>query len=576
MNSDMHIEQEVQRRTAALNRQHHEDISVRDNAISELTNTVLKLSQAIQRLEDMPFYFGMVIKVENKPDAYRFQTQDDIVVVDEESGLYGLGGKIISNDPVVSPNGTVEVELSTGVTSTFSIGTESPAQIHLVNKSDGTRAIINIDSKPWEVRGAPELGLQVGHVVKIHSETKQIISLGEPDILTGPIVTVDAITQNGVEISDKGEKKLVFNTLGIKIEEGDRVVVDSGYYVILKKLAQDPRNRYKLSNENTITWDKIGGLEDVKARCKEAIELPYQHPEKFAFYGKKPASGILLYGPAGCGKTLVARAIATSLMKTHVGEADVLDTGYIYVKSPEILDKWVGNSEAEIRRLFERGRQHFRKHGYKAVLAFDEIDAIAAARGSRQSSDVTDTIVPMFLGEMSGADEVQNRENPLIVAMTNRAEILDPAFIRDGRFSEHIKVGRPTPETTVQILDIHTKDAPFVEVNKKVLFAIICQDIFSKSRLIYRINNEHEFTFGDCINGAMIEGICERAKMYALKRDIQSNTQTGLSMEDFQLAVQTAFESQNGLNHSADLFDFSEKIGIQAKDMKISKCFGAA
>lgn len=576
MNSDNHIDQEIQRRMAATHRQHHEEIAARDEAIANLTDNILKLSQAVQRLEDMPFYFGVVVKVQNVPEAFRFQTQDDVIVVDENSGLYGLGGKIISHNPVVSETGTVEVELSTGVTATLSIGTQSPAQVHLVNKADGTRVILNIDSKPWEVRGAPELNLKPGDPVKIHSETKQIISLGDSDLLTGPIVTVDAITEHGVEINDKGEKKLVLNSLGIEIEEGDRVSVDSGYYVILKKLAQDPRNRYKLGSENTISWDQIGGLDEAKEKCKEAIEFPYQHPEKFAFYKKKPASGILLYGPPGCGKTLMARAIASSLQKTHVGEGDVLDTGYIYVKGPEILDKWVGNSEAEIRRLFERGRKHFRDHGYKAVLAIDEADAIMPQRGSRRSSDVADTIVPMFLGEMSGANEDQTKENPIVVIMTNRAEILDPAIIRDGRFSAHIKIERPTPETTVQILNIHTKDIPFLEENKKVLFAVVCQDIFSKSRLLYRINNEHDFTFGNCVNGAMIESICEHAKMFALKRDIRSNTETGLSLDDFRLAVQSTYESQRGLNHSYDLFDFSEKLGIQSKDMKVDKCFGAS
>lgn len=577
MNQDQSIENEVQRRIASIQQQHHNEIRNRDESISSLTNNLLNIKKVVERFEALPFYFGIVIRVDNTPDPYRFHTQDQVVVVDADGDYYGMAGKIISHNPVVAEDGTVEVELSNGLTRRFQIGTEGAAQIHLVDKADGTRVIVNVDGKPWEVRGAPELNLKPTNIVKIHSETKQIVSHAEQDLLNGPIVLIDAITEDGVEISEKGEKKIVLNTLDIEIKEGDRVMVDSGFHVILRKLAQDGRDRYKLGDEATIDWDDIGGLESAKTACRESIELPYTHPEQFAFYKKKPSNGILLYGPPGCGKTLIARALATSLMRTHTkGDADVLDTGFIYVKSPEILDKWVGNTESEIRRLFERSRQHYRDHGYKAILAFDEFDAIAPQRGSRRSSDVADTIVPMFLGEMSGANEKETQENPIVVLMTNRSDVLDPAITRPGRITEHIKVERPTPKTTLQILQIHTQDVPFAEENIKVLFAVVCQDIFSKSRLLYRVNNEHDFTFGDCISGAMIEAICERAKLIAMRRDIANNTLTGLTLDDFRQSIQKTYEDQRGLNHSYDLADFADKLGIQAKDMKVDRCFGTS
>lgn len=143
-----------------------------------------------------------------------------------------------------------------------------------------------------------------------------------------------------------------------------------------------------------MSWDDVGGLEVAKQELKSALEFPFLYPHLFDHYNIEGLRGVLLYGPPGCGKTLLARVCAYSIAKIHGKQA--IDSAYIYVKSPEILDKWVGNTEREIRELFERGRKHYREHGYKAILAIDEADAIMPQRGTRRSSDISDTIVPMF------------------------------------------------------------------------------------------------------------------------------------------------------------------------------------
>lgn len=549
---------------------YHQEIAARDKAISELTNQVLQLAEAVGRIENEAFYFGTVIKTQDIPDPLRFTTGDKITVVDEESKFFGFGGEIIQ-----SPNdeGFVKVALSNGIERNFQIGTHDVAQVRLVAKADGTTAIVNVDGKPWEVIGAPSLKLKPGDCVKIYAATKQIFSHGDQDLLVGPVVDVEAVQNEYIEVSDKGEKRVVLNINNLSIEEGDRVVVDQGFFNVLKKLPQDPRNRYKLLSDPKISWDQIGGLSSAKQQCQEAIVLPYTKPEIFKYYGVKPVRGILLHGPQGCGKTLLARAIASAFMQSHNDESD-LGSGYIFVKSPEILSKWVGNTELEIRTLFERGREHYRKNGYKAVLVFDEFDAIGAQRGVRRTSDITDTIVPMFLGEMDGVDEQQTLENPLVIVMTNRASQLDPAIIRKGRIDKHIKVTRPDRDATLKILQIHTNGVPFdPSFNKDVMFHVVCQDIFSKSRLLYRINNEHSFTFGDCVNGALLEGICETAKMNAVNRDLMSSKQTGLTLDDFQEAINSTFKEQFGLNHTFDLEDFADQVGIQIHDAKIDRCF---
>jgi proteasome-associated ATPase len=261
--------------------------------------------------------------------------------------------------------------------------------------------------------------------------------------------------------------------------------------------------------------------------------------------------------------------------QTHGKQAS--ETGYIYVKAPEILDKWVGNTEKEIRELFERGRRHFREHGYKAILAFDEADAIMPQRGTRRSSDVSDTIVPMFLGEMDGIDSRQTEENPIVILMTNRADVLDPAVTRPGRISRHIKVERPDQISSIDVLKIHAQGVPFSNDDERAAILVVAaSDLFSKTRLLYRVNNQHDFTLGDCVNGAMLSNIVEIAKMIALHRDLENNTKSGVSLEDFRSAVQKVFRQQRGINHSFDLQDFAERLGIQPSNMQIERCFGAA
>lgn len=573
MDQESFIEQEVQRRIAANTRQHHQEIEQYQGAIRELQTQLVNIVQVVQRLEDKPFYFGTLVKSFNTPDPARFQTNDTVIVVDPDSNYCGQVGKIAGYEPVVSEEGLVKVSLTSGITETFSIGLNGRAQVRLADKSDGTAAIINIDGKPWEVRGAPDLDLKIGDPVKIHSETKQIVSRGCDEILNGPICSVDAITERGVEISDKGERKFVFNPRGFVLEEGDRVIVDSNYFVIIDKMPKDARQRYKLKSDGKITWDDVGGLSEAKQQFQDAIELPYKYPEQYKFHNVRRAKGLLLWGPPGCGKSLLARALAWSLAQQH--GKDSIDSGYIYVKSPEILDKWVGNSESEIRYLFERGRKHYREHGYPAVLVFDEFDAIAPQRGTRRSSDVADTIVPMFLGEMDGVNEKETAENPIVIVMTNRADVIDPAITRDERISAHVKVGRPDSEAALEIMQIHSADMQLPVDDKLTTLIVAVQDIFSKSRVLYRVNNEHDFTFGHTVNGAMLAAICNQAKLNALHRDIRSGTLSSVTIEDFRHAVKQKFDEQHGKNHSYDLADFAESLGIQAKDMKIDRCFGS-
>lgn len=576
---DNHIEREVQRRLARQMRQNTEYVTELRANLQQCHNDLIRQHGIISRLTGDALTFGTLLKVHHFPDPRKFKPNDEVLVTDPASPHFQKGGRIVSGlneGPVIDDEGYVYVKLADDSEVRFAVGLEgkAAAQVRLTQKEDGTYAVVSLDGKPWEVRGVPDLDLDVGDSVKVKPDTKAIVSRGY-NLTAGPICNVVAIQDNQVEVMHKGDLHLVYNPRKIALEQGDRIATDPSMFCVIDKLPKEERDRYKVKTDLNVTWEDVGGLETAKQELRDAIELPYQHPELFEHYGVDAMRGFLLYGPPGCGKTLLVRVVAWAIAQLHGRTAS--DSGYLYVKAPELLDKWVGNTEKEIRTIFDLCRRHYRQHGYKALLVIDEADAILPQRGTRRSSDISDTIVPMFLGEMDGIDPKQSEENPIIGLLTNRADVLDPAVTRPGRISRHIKIDRPDEMSSIDIMAIHTKGMPFQdEKNRMAVMAITASDLFSKSRLLYRVNNEHDFTMGDCVNGALIENIAEIAKMNALHRDLTAGTKTGVTTEDFRSAVQKAYRQQRGVNHSYDLQDFAEKLGIQPKDMQIDRCFGAA
>jgi proteasome-associated ATPase len=571
---EQEVQRRVQQRLGQEKKLHNDEVVELHSIIRECQSQLIKQNLELQKLLSEPLYFATILEINNIPDATVFRKGDNVVVTNSASTHFTKAGKILGN--VNEDTGYVLVKLSDDdeTTTEFCIGTQDRrADIKLVSKDDGTNAVLLVDGNRWQVSGVGECNYKAGDCVKILEKTKQIVALGKHNT-AGPICRVVSITSNGIEIEEKGDKRLVNNANQIPLEEGDRVVVDPAFSIITSKLPQDDRKKYRLSNDSQITWADIGGLKDVIQQMRNAIELPFQQPDLYAHYKMKKEAGILLYGPPGCGKTLIARAAANALATLH-GKSCV-ESGYTYVKSPEILDKWVGNTEAEIRNLVERGRVHYRQHGYPAILAFDEFDAIAPQQGTRRSSDISDTIVPMFLGEMDGIDEQQTKENPIFLIMTNRADILDPAITRPGRISKHIKVNRPNVDTALDILEIHCREIPFDKPDMQLsILTVAIQDFFSKSRTIYRVNGQYDFTLGDTCSGAMLAGIAEEAKVNALHRDLTNRSKTGLILDDFRLGIEKIYRQQSGMNHSFDLMDFAEQHEIQAKDLKFERYFGA-
>ena len=254
---------------------------------------------------------------------------------------------------------------------------------------------------------------------------------------------------------------------------------------------------------SNVKWEDIGGLEPVKQELQEAVELPLKNPEVFRKLGIEAPRGILLYGPPGCGKTLLAKAVASES-----------EANFIAVRGPELLSKWVGESEEGVRRIFRRARQVA-----PCIVFFDEIDAIAGTRGEEVGTKVTERVVNQILTEIDGIEKL---ERVTVVAATNRPDLLDAALLRPGRFDSLIEIPMPDREARLSIFKVHTRNMPLKGVN--------LEDVAAKT---------------EGFTGADIAALCREAGMFAIREDVNAET---VEAQHFEKALeklrQTRFAEQ--------------------------------
>ncbi len=437
----------------------------------------------------------------------------------------------------------------------FWVGTS--IYVEPVNQFIGT-AIVLHEGKQLEVELPANKDVKPGDTVKLSMQTMQIVDVAIP-VYAGEISIVRRPIDNTVsEVEHNGAIRVVLNgKLPAKPEIGDRVVLDQSATVIGLNLGKEDE-RFSFTAATNVAWEDIGGLVEAKKQMVEAIELPFRYPDIYKHYGKKPIKGVLLYGPPGCGKTMLGKAAATALAKLHSGSS--APSGFIYVKGPEILDRFVGVAEATIRQIFQRSRKHKEQHGYPAVIFIDEADAILGKRGMGISSDIERTIVPQFLAEMDGLEET----GAIVLLATNRADILDPAVTRDGRVDRKVKIIRPDLNASRDIFGLYLKRVPLYNgYTHDELSDVGALELFSEKRVLYSIqlNGNHKdetrsFTLGDLASGAMIAGVVDQATSIALHRDISTGKPQGMSKDDLMQSVECVFQQNFDLNHNDEIADF--------------------
>ena len=445
---------------------------------------------------------------------------------------------------------------------------------------DGTVEIL-VDGKPMRVNAHPNLDvfqLEEGQLVVLNEafnvvEPAGYTSRGE----IGHIV--DFLGDNrAIVLGHTDEEKVITLATPVrreKLKAGDSVLLDPRTNFAFEKLPKSAVEEVVLEEIPDVTYDKIGGLGEQIQILRDSIELPYIHPEIFLEHKLSPPKGILLYGPPGCGKTLIAKAVANSLAKSIEKRTGRATPAYfLNVKGPELLNKYVGETEHKIREVFKKAREKANED-VPVVIFFDEMDSLFRMRGSGISSDMEATVVAQFLSEIDG---VESLKNVIVIGASNRQDLIDPAVLRPGRLDLKVKVHRPDAAAAKEIFSKYlTTDLPFhgeamvkYGTEPAAIAAGMIEDTISE---MYATNEENKFLevtyakgereifyFKDFSSGAMIENIVARAKKKAVKRLIDHG-ERGITLADLLEAVREEFKENEDLPNTTNPDDWARISG---------------
>ncbi len=421
--------------------------------------------------------------------------------------------------------------------------------------------------------------LQVGQEVLLN-ESFTIVDVRSFDA-SGEVVRVREKLDDGrlvviAHADDERVVELADSMRDVPLRAGDYVRIDPRSGLVFERLIRPEVQELVLEEVPDVTYEQVGGLREQIEEIRDAVELPYRHKELFAEYGLVPPKGILLYGPPGCGKTLIAKAVANSLAKAvaeRTGRPDARSY-FLNVKGPELLNKWVGETERQIRLIFQRAKEKS-DEGVPVIVFFDEMDSLFRTRGSGISSDVESTIVPQLLSELDG---VESLKNVIVIGASNREDLIDPAILRPGRLDVKIKINRPDPVAAREIFKIYlSRDVPidpetlaakggdreaviadFIEATVAAMYAETDENRFLE--VTYANGDREILYFKDFSSGAMIENIVRRAKKDAIKRQIAGGTR-GIKKEDLLNAIKQEFREHEDLPNTTNPDDWAKISG---------------
>ncbi len=423
--------------------------------------------------------------------------------------------------------------------------------------------------------------LQLGAEVMLNDALNIVLDRGSDT--TGEVVSLKEVLDDGIRAivvvrgDDERVCELATAIRGMHLRSGDLLRLDSRSNLLLEKLDQPEVEHLLLQEIPNISYSDIGGLDSQIEQIADAVELPFLHADLFAEHHLPAPKGILLYGPPGCGKTMIAKAVANSLAR-KVASRTGDDKGrsyFINIKGPELLNKYVGETERQIRLIFERAREKS-EEGWPVIIFFDEMDSMFRTRGTGISSDMESTIVPQLLAEIDG---VEGLRNVIVIGATNREDLIDPAILRPGRLDVKIKIERPDADAAHQIFARYlTNDLPISQsdidilgdgdaqkavqemVKQAVVEMYATTDVNRFLEVTYQNGEKEIMYFKDFSSGAMIENIVRRAKKLAIKRLIDTGLR-GICLQDLVDSIHQEFKEHEDLPNTTNPDDWAKISG---------------
>ena len=453
----------------------------------------------------------------------------------------------------------------------------------IVGKNDDSTVDILTSGRKMRVTVHPEIdfdGLERGAEVVLN-ESFNVVKVRTPEAI-GEVVHLKEVLEDGVRavVTGRGDDErvceLADSIRGTLLRSGDLLRMDPKSNLLLERLSQPEVEHLLLEEVPDISYADIGGLDSQIEQIADAVELPFLYGDLFAEHQLPAPKGILLYGPPGCGKTLIAKAVANSLAKkvSLANGGEKAKSYFINIKGPELLNKYVGETERQIRLVFQRAREKS-EEGWPVIVFFDEMDSMFRTRGTGISSDMESTIVPQLLAEIDG---VEGLRNVIVIGATNREDLIDPAILRPGRLDVKIRIERPDEKAARQIFARYlTNELPIssttIEQYGGSTDVAISEMIDATVGEMYRQDEENRFLevtyqngdrdvmyFKDFSSGAMIENIVRRAKKLAIKRLIAGG-ERGINLEDLKLSIRQEFKEHEDLPNTTNPDDWAKISG---------------
>lgn len=435
-----------------------------------------------------------------------------------------------------------------------------------------------VGGSEYQAAVSPELlendSLKTGDQVALNEGFVAVQKLPLPG--QGPLVKITGRLENGqwlVSGASAGSESIALHHADLDPaawKEGEEVFLDSNQKVILGKLSKRESKAFCDDDYIHVDWSQVGGQEKMIEEVRKVIEYPILHKEILSRMEYQTPKGFLFYGPPGCGKTLMGKAILTEVIRELSSkEKRELQGRFIYVKGPEILNMWLGESERKIREIFQKARD-YREKGQIPFIFIDEAESILGTRRADRGLNISNTLTPMFCAEMDG---VQSLRDTVVILATNRPDLIDPAILRPGRIDRKIKVGRPDRKGCRAILKVYLKESfPMEHFNFADMAEPFLDKLFRRTPeqevlvLTLRGGDFKKLYWKDFISGAVIESVVKRAKERAIERAIDGE-ELRITVEDLLKCLETEFTESGLLPAESNLEDWLRLLDMESRDV---------